>query len=260
MISIDLAGQNAVVFGVANKNSIAWSIVQKLSEAGVRLALPYLGEKLGDRVRKLAQELPQEPILVECDVTKEEQVEAVFERIAQEMGSLDMLVHSIAFANRSDLEGHFKDTSRDGYLLAMEISAFSLLRLMHHAEPLMSENGGSVIALTYMASQRTVGNYNVMGSAKAALEHAVRQLAYELGPKNIRVNAISAGPVNTLSARGIGGFKTMLEANAERACLKRNITVDEVGNAGLFLLSPMSSGITAETLYVDAGFNTVQLS
>ncbi len=260
MISIDLTDKNAIVFGVANKNSIAWSIASKLSEAGARLALPYLGEKLGSRVSKLAADLPRNPILIDCDVTKDEQVQAAFETIGKQMGRVDILVHSIAFANREDLDGHFKDTSRGGYLLAMEISAYSLLRLMHHAEPLMAEQGGSVLAMTYMASQRTVGNYNVMGSAKAALEHGVRQLAYELGPKNIRINAISAGPVNTLSARGIGGFSRMLEENADRACLKRNITVDEVGNAALFLLSPMASGITAEILYVDAGYNTVQLS
>ncbi len=258
MISIDLTGKNAVVFGVANKNSIAWSVASKLSQAGARLALPYLGEKLGARVTKLAATLPNDPLLLDCDVTNDAQLSAAFESIQQQMGRIDIMVHSIAFANREDLEGHFKDTSRDGYLMALEISAYSLLRLLHHAEPLMTE-GGSVVAMTYMASQRTIGNYNVMGSAKAALEHAVRQLAYELGPKNIRVNAISAGPVNTLSARGIASFKRMLDENAERACLKRNITVEEVGNAALFLLSPLASGITAETLYVDAGFNTVQL-
>ena len=255
VIGIDLAGRNGLILGVANKRSLAWAIAERLNAAGMRLALTYAGERLQGSVEKLAAELT-DPLVLPCDVTDDAQVAALFERIGSEMGHLDSLVHSVAFARKEDLEGHFRDTSREGWRTALEISAYSLVSCMHHATPLMeaSDRGGSVITLSYIAAERAMPNYNVMGSAKAALEHATRQLALELGPKQIRVNAISAGPVSTLSARGIGDFNVMLKHHRERACLQRNITPQEVGDTALFLLSDMGSGITGETLHVDAGY------
>ena len=254
MYTLDLSGKTGVVFGVANHRSLAWHIAGRLHEAGARLAFTYLGDRLKDKVGQLASTLPGS-LLLPCDVTKDEEISRAFETIGSELGKVDYLVHSVAFANREDLEGAFIETSRSGFRLAMEISAYSLVRLAKEAAPLMESEGGSILTLTYMASQRVVPSYNVMGSAKAALEHEVRQLAYELGPKGIRVNAISAGPVNTLSARGISGFTDMLQATREKAPLKRNIEPAEVASAALFLLSEMGSGVTGEVLYVDAGYN-----
>lgn len=254
MFTLDLKGTCGVIFGVANHRSLAWSIAQSLSEAGARLAFSYAGERLKEKVEGLAAGLPGSLVLP-CDVTRDEDIAAVFARIRQEFGRLDYVVHSVAFANKEDLEGDFLSTTRQGFHLAMDISAFSLVRILKEAEPLLAERGGSAITLTYMASQRVVPSYNVMGSAKAALEHEVRQLAYELGPKRIRVNAISAGPINTLSARGISGFMDMLHVSREKAPLRRNIDPAEVGRAALFLLSEMGSGVTGETLYVDAGYS-----
>lgn len=254
MLTIDLSGNTGVVFGVANHRSLAWSIARHLHQAGARLAFTYAGERLREMVEPLAGSLDGS-ILIECDVTKDEQIARVFAELAERFGRLDYLVHSVAFANKEDLEGDFINTSRAGFHLAMDISAYSLVRLAREALPLMQKQGGAILTLTYNASQRVVPSYNVMGSAKAALEHEVRQLAYEMGPKKIRVNAISAGPVSTLSARGISGFVDMLQLSREKAPLRRNIEPDEVGKAALFLLSDLASGITGEVLYVDAGFN-----
>jgi len=257
MRTIDLSGKVALVLGVANKRSLAWAIADALGQAGCSLALTYQGERLQKNVLELAQKYPDTPVLA-CDVNSDEQIEGVFDRIEKDRGRLDVLVHSIAFARREDLEGEFLKTSRQGWRTALEISAYSFVRLTSLAVPLMKE-GGSVMALTYLASQRVVPKYNVMGSAKAALEHGVRQLASELGPRNIRVNAISAGPVPTLSARGISGFSDMAAHHREHAPLGRNIEPREVGDAGLFLASDLASGITGEILYVDAGYNIMAI-
>jgi len=254
MFTLDLTGQIGVVFGVANHRSLAWTIAQQLHAAGARLVFTYAGERLREKVTSLAQTLEGSHV-VSCDVTRDEDIARVFAEVGERHGKVNCLVHSVAFANKEDLEGDFVDTSRSGFHLAMDISAYSLIRIVHEARPLLEKEGGTVVTLTYNASQRVVPSYNVMGSAKAALEHAVRQLAYELGPANIRVNAISAGPVNTLSARGISGFIDMLQVARDKAPLRRGIEPPEVGAAALFLLSGMSSGITGETLYVDAGYN-----
>ncbi len=240
--------------GVANHRSLSWAIAQDLHRAGARVCLSYQGERLKAAVEELAGEIPG-ALLLECDVTQDASVDAVADRLRQEWGSLEMLVHGIAFARKEDLEGSFAATPREGFQLALEISAFSLLNVTQRMLPLLEVNGASVVTLSYLAAERAVPNYNVMGTAKAALEQIVRQLALELGPKNIRVNAVSAGPASTLAARGIHGFTEMLKKHAERAPLKRNITKEEVGSAGLFLLSDMGSGITGEIMYVDAGYN-----
>lgn len=255
MVTIDLTGTNGVVFGVANHRSLGWAIAEQLARAGARLAFAYQNERFRDTVAKLTADLPG-TLLVECDVTNDLALEKAFDKIGWEFGSLNYLVHSVAFARKEELEGDFRNTSREGYHLAHDVSAFSLIPMARLATPLMEKaGGGSMVALSYVAAERVMPNYNVMGSAKAALEHAVRQLAYELGGRNIRVNTISAGPVNTLSARGISGFTTMMGESRERAPLRRNITAEEVGKAGLFLLSDLASGVTGETLYVDAGYN-----
>jgi len=252
MRSIDLSGKCALVTGVANHRSLAWAIAQALGEAGCRLAFTYQGDRLKDGVTELASKFPGSPVLA-CDVAKDEDMDALFARLQEEWGRLDVFIHSIAFAPKSELEGEFRKTTRAGWNQALEVSAFSFVALAHRAAALMSE-GGSMLTLTFQASQRVFPNYNVMGSAKAALEHAVRQLAFELGPSNIRVNAVSAGPVSTLSARGVSGFTGMLTENRERAPLKRNIEAREVADASLFLCSPMASGITGQILHVDAGY------
>ena len=253
MYSIDLKGRGALVMGVANHRSLSWAIAQHLHQAGARLCLTYAGERLKDMVGELAATLPG-TLLLECDVTRDASIAAVRDRLASEWGAIECLVHGIAFARKEDLEGTFVDTPREGFQLALEVSAFSLLNVTRHVLPLLEKNGASIVTLSYLAAERAVPSYNVMGSAKAVLEQSVRQLAYELGPKNIRVNALSAGPVSTLAARGIHGFTDMLKKHAEKAPLKRNITKEEVGKAGLFLLSDLASGITGETLYVDAGY------
>jgi enoyl-[acyl-carrier protein] reductase I len=252
--AIDLRGRAALVTGVANQRSLAWAIAEALGEAGCRLAFFYQGERLERNVAELASRWADSR-LFPCDVTNDDQMDSAFGSLAREFGRLDVLVHSIAFARREDLEGEFHKTSREGFRVALEVSAFSLLALVNRSIPLMEKDGGSVIALTFQASQWVFPNYNVMGSAKAALEHAVRQLAFELGPKNIRVNAISAGPVPTLSARGISGFTSMLSHHRQLAPLKRNIEPREVADTALFLASPLASGITGSTLYVDAGYH-----
>jgi len=254
MYTIDLANRHALVMGVANHRSLSWAIAQSLSQAGATICLTYAGERLKSTVEELAATIPG-TLVLECDVTKDASIDAVSERLGREWGSIEMFVHGIAFARKEDLEGMFVATSREGFQLALEVSAYSLLNVTNRLLPLLEKNGASLVTLSYLAAERAVPSYNVMGSAKAVLEQSVRQLAYELGPKNIRVNAISAGPVSTLAARGIHGFTDMLKKHAEKAPLKRNITKDEVGKAGLFLLSDLGSGVTGEVLMVDAGYS-----
>jgi enoyl-[acyl-carrier protein] reductase I len=254
MYGIDLSGKHALVMGVANHRSLSWAIAQHLHQAGAKLCLTYLNDRMKPLVEKTAAEIP-DALLLECDVARDETIDAVAKRLETEWGSVEMLVHGIAFANKEDLEGDFVATSRAGYQMTLDISAYSLLNVTHRILPLLEKNGGSIVTLSYLAAERAVPSYNIMGTAKAALEQSVRQLAFELGPKGIRVNAVSAGPVSTLAARGIHGFTGMLKDHAERAPLKRNVTKEEVGAAGLFLLSPMGSGITGEIMYVDAGYN-----
>lgn len=246
------------VAGVANHRSIAWAVAKALDREGARLALGYLGERELEAIEPLLEQLRTPPLLVQCDATNEDSVGLAFDTAGKELGQLDCLVHAIAFANRQDLVGRFADTSLDGYQLALGTSAYTLNTLTRAAEPLMSDSAG-VVALTYLGSIRAIRNYNVMGVAKAALESGVRYLASELGEKNIRVNALSAGPIRTLAARGIGDLNSMLRNHAERAALKRNNTVDEVGDAALFLCSSMSRGITGEVIYCDAGYRIMGL-
>ena len=248
-----MAGKKGVVLGVANDRSIAWAIAQILGQAGARLALVYQDERLKDRVTRLADTL-ENPLLVQCDATDDDQIAALFQAVEESFGDLTFLVHSIAYANREDLGGNFSETSREGFRVALEVSAYSLLPLVKHAAPLMRE-GGSIVTMTFHASQRVYPGYNVMGTAKAALEHEVRQLAAEFGERGIRLNAISAGPLETLAARGISGFTDMRRHYAEKAAMKRNINVEEVANAALFLCSDLSTGITGSVIPVDAGYH-----
>lgn len=254
-----LEGKTGVVFGVANSRSIAWGIAQSLHDAGMRLAFTYQGDRLKESVEKLTSSY-KDALLLPCDVGADWQIETVFKEIESKFGRLDTLVHSVAFAPREDLEGEFINTSRHGFKTAHEISAFSLVRLTKYAAPLMEHNGGgSVIAMTYYGAEKAVEGYNVMGVAKASLEASVRYLAANLGPKNIRVNAISAGPVNTLAARGIKRFTTMLKHHASKAPLRRNVELREIGDTALFLASDMSTAITGEIMFVDCGYNIVGL-
>jgi enoyl-[acyl-carrier protein] reductase I len=253
-----LEGKTGIVFGVANKRSIAWAIAQALAREGMRLAFTYQGERLKESVEELAGTLENTSLILPCDVTNDSEIDAVFKAVDEQFGRLDALVHSVAFAPREDLENDFVKTSREGFKVAHDISAYSLVALTRAALPLFEKNnGGAVVALTYLGAVKCVEGYNVMGVAKASLEASMRYLAANLGPKNVRVNAISAGPVNTLAARGIKGFTTMLKHHAEKAPLRRNVELEEVANAALFLASPMSSGITGEVLYVDCGYNIV---
>jgi enoyl-[acyl-carrier protein] reductase I len=252
-MSFSLAGRNAVVFGVANKRSIAWSIAQGLHQAGAKLAITYQNERLGLEAKDLIQDLPGAESF-QCDVSKDEEIDRLFATLKDRYGKLHVLVHSIAFAPAEELKGEFVSTSREGFRIAHDVSVYSLIALSRAAAPLM-EDGGSIITLTYYGSTRVVPRYNVMGVAKAALECSVRYLAYDLGKRKIRVNAISAGPIKTLAARGIADFSDMLKAHAERAPLQRNVDVNEVGATGVFLASDASGAITGETLYVDCGYN-----
>lgn len=254
-----LEGKTGIVFGVANKRSIAWAIAQSLSREGMRLAFTYQGDRLKESVGALTQTIPGS-LLLPCDVTNDAEIDAVYATVDQEFGRLDALLHSVAYAPKDDLENDFVKTSRDGFKLAHDISAYSLVALTRAAMPLFEKSGGgSVLALTYYGAEKAVEGYNLMGVAKASLEASVRYLAANLGPQNIRVNAISAGPVNTLAARGIKGFTGMLKHAAERSPLRRNVELEEIGNAGLFLLSGMSSAITGEVMFVDCGYNIVGL-
>jgi len=248
-----MKGKRGIVIGVANDISIAWGIAQQLHAAGAELAFTYLNEALEKRVRPLAESLGSK-IILPCDVASDEQIKEVFVELEKQWGEIDFVVHAVAFANREDLKRPFYETSRDGFALAMDISAYSLLPVTRYAVPLM-KNGGSVISLTYLGAVRTIPNYNVMGVAKAALEASTRYLAAELGEKNIRVNAISAGPIKTLAASGIGKFKEKLKMMDDKAPLRRTVTQDEVGKSALYLLSDLGSGVTGEIHYVDAGYN-----
>lgn len=243
-----------IIFGVANKRSIAWATALSLHQAGAHLAFTYQGERLKENVASLTANAMPDSLLLPCDVTKQDQVDATFKQVADQFGRLDFLIHSIAYAPREALEGEFLDTSREAFLTALEISAYSLAQLARGVTPLMTE-GGSIVSMTYYGAEKVVAGYNVMGVAKAALEASTRYLAYDLGPRNIRVNAISAGPIQTLSARGVSDFTTMMKHHAERAPLRRNVEAGEVGNTALFLCSPLSSGITGEVIHVDCGYN-----
>jgi enoyl-[acyl-carrier protein] reductase I len=257
MYPIDLEGKAGIVFGIANERSIAWAIAQVLHQAGARLAVAYQNERVRSRVEKLVDGWADTPV-IECDVSSDDNVARTFETVGTGLGRLDAIVHSIAFANREDLRSPYIETGREGFRLALDVSAYSLVAVARHAAPLMSE-GGSITAMTYQAADRVFPGYNVMGTAKAALENAVKQLAYDLGPQNVRVNAISAGPLETLSARAVSGFMDMKKVHADRAPMKRNITADEVAKTALFLSSDMSSGITGEIVHVDTGYNIMGL-
>lgn len=249
-----MTGKRGVVFGVANDKSIAWGIAQQLRAAGAELAFTYLNEALEKRVRPLAESLDSE-IILPCDVQNEKEIAAVFNELKEQWGQIDFVVHAIAFANREDLKQPFSQTSREGFRLALDISAYSLVAVTRGALPVLKE-GGSIVTMTYLGAVRSVPAYNVMGVAKAALEASVRYLAAELGEKQIRVNAVSAGPIKTLAASGIGGFKEKLRIAEERSPLKRLVTQEDVGKAALYLLSDLASGVTGEVHYVDAGFST----
>jgi enoyl-[acyl-carrier protein] reductase I len=250
-----MTGKRGIIFGLANDMSIAWGIAQQLKAAGATLAFTYLNEALEKRVRPLAESLDAELILP-CDLARDGDVEAVFKTVEKTWGSIDFVVHAVAFANREDLKNPFSQTSREGFALALDISAYTLVAVTRGAAPLM-KNGGSIVTMTYLGAQRAVPNYNVMGVAKAALEASVRYLAAELGEKGIRVNAISAGPIKTLAASAVGQFKEKLKMMDERAPLRRTVSQDEVGKSALYLLSDLASGVTGETHFVDAGFNFV---
>jgi enoyl-[acyl-carrier protein] reductase I len=251
----DLTGKHGLVLGVANKRSIAWAIAQAAGASGARLALTYQGERLEENVRDLSEKLDS-PLVMPCDVTNDQQVAELVAAIDREFGGLDFLVHAAAFAPQAELKNPFVETSREGFRIALDVSAYSLIALTRAVLPLMERRGGgSVVTLTYLGSQRVFTNYNVMGVAKAALEASVRYLASDLGTKNIRVNAVSAGPVKTLAAMGISGFSDILQVYRERSPMRRNIEVGEVADAALFLLGPQSRGITGEILFVDAGFH-----
>lgn len=255
MIEIDLKGKRGLVMGVANAHSLGWAIAERLRAAGAELAFSYQGERLKESLEKLTKDMSGTR-LSQCDVTREEDLEATFGDLKSAWGGLDFVVHAIAFAPRPAMDGRYIETTRQDWLTALDISAYSLVAVARHAEPLLNE-GGSMVTLTYYASEKVVPKYNVMGIAKSALEASVRYLAYELGKKQVRVNAVSAGPVRTVAARSIPGFMKMYSKVSGIAPLGRNVTHEEVGNLGLFLLSPFSSGITGETIYVDAGYHVM---
>ena len=249
----DLKGRTAVVFGVANKRSIAWAIAQGLHAAGANLAITYQNERLEQEAKDLILSLLGAEAYM-CDVSKDEEITRLFSTLKERHGKLHTLVHSVAYAPADELKGDFINTSREGFRVALDVSVYSLVAVARAAAPLM-EDGGSIVTMTYYASEKVVPRYNVMAVAKAGLECSVRYLAYELGKKRIRVNAISAGPIKTLAARGIAGFGDMLKEHEERAPLGRRVEVEEVGNTGVFLASDASSGITGEVIYVDCGYN-----
>jgi enoyl-[acyl-carrier protein] reductase I len=254
-----LEGRRGLVLGVANKRSIAWGIAQAVHREGARLALTYQGERLAENVRELARQL-RDPLVVPCDVTRDEDLKSVAAAVKAEFGGLDFVVHAVAFALREELDGEFLATSREGYRVAQDISSYSLTALARETAPLMEGRGGSIVTLSYLGGERVVPHYNVMGVAKAALEMSVRYLAADLGPRGIRVNAISAGPIKTLAASGVHGLSKMLEYHRTHAPLRRNTEQDEVGDAALFLLSPLSRGITGEVIHVDGGFHVMGMA
>ncbi len=253
----DLAGKHGLIVGIANKWSIAWAIARAVARDGARLAVTYQGERFADSVRELTSELDR-PLLLPCDVTSDAQVADLFQEVDREFGGLDFVLHGAAYAPREELSRPFLETSREGFRIALDVSAYSLISLARGAAPLMARRGGgSIVTLTYLGSQRVFPNYNVMGVAKAALESTMRYLAADLGRQNIRVNAVSAGPIRTLAASGISGFSGILQVYRDRSPLGRSVEVDEVAQAGRFLLGPESQGITGEILMVDAGFHAM---
>ena len=255
----ELAGTHGLIIGVANKRSIAWAIAKAVSDAGARLAVTYQGERLEENVRELAVDLA-DPLVLPLDVSSDEQIQDVANRCGEAFGGLDFVVHGAAFAPRDELTRPFVDTSREGFRLALDVSAYSLIAVAHATAPLLEKRGGgSILTLTYLGSERVFPNYNVMGVAKAALEASMRYLAADLGPRNIRVNAISAGPIKTLAASGIGGFSGILQVYRERSPMKRNTETSEVADAARFLLGPGGRGISGEVLMVDAGYHIMGL-
>ncbi|WP_110113395.1 enoyl-ACP reductase FabI [Bacillus sp. CGMCC 1.16541] len=257
MRGLSLENRTFVVMGVANKRSIAWGIARSLHEAGARLVFTYAGERLEKNVRELADTLDRnDSIILPCDVTNDEEIQTCFNEIKEQVGAIHGLAHCIAFAKGEDLEGEYVDTSREGFLLAHNISSYSLTAVSKAAKELMTE-GGSIVTLTYLGGERVVENYNVMGVAKASLEASVKYLASDLGKHNIRVNAISAGPIRTLSAKGISGFNAILKDIEERAPLRRTTTPEEVGDTAVFLFSDLARGITGENIHVDSGFHII---
>jgi len=254
-----LEGKHGLVLGVANKRSIAWGIARAAQREGARLALTYQGERLERNVRQLAEDL-EDPLLLPCDVTRDEDLKGVADGVRQEFGGLDFVVHAVAFALREELDGEFVGTSREGYRVAQDISSYSLTALARETAPLMEGRGGSIVTLSYLGGERVVPHYNVMGVAKAALEMSVRYLAADLGPRGIRVNAISAGPIKTLAASGVHGLSKMLEYHRTHAPLRKNTEQEEVGDVAVFLLSPLSRGLTGEVLHVDGGFHVMGMA
>ena len=248
-----LDGKTGIVFGVANKRSIAWAIAQAWAREGAKLAFTYQGERLKENVAELAGTFGPNTLILPCDVTKDDEIAAVFSSVGEKFGKLNLLLHSVAYAPKEALEGEFINTAREAFRVAHDVSAYSLVALARAAAPLMTD-GGSIVAMSYYGAEKVVPHYNVMGVAKAALEASTRYLAYDLGPKKIRVNCISAGPVNTLAARGIAGFTEMLKHYEAHAPLKRNVLPDELGATGVFLASEGAAAITGQTLYVDAGY------
>lgn len=250
-----LDGKRALIFGVANDHSIAWGIARALRREGAEIALSYGAPNLERRVRPLAEEVGAR-VVVPCDVSRDDEIDAAFARVTEAWSGIDILVHAVAFAQRDDLKNPFIETSREGFRVALDISAYSLVALARAARPHM-EPGGSILTLSYFGAEKVLPNYNVMGVAKAALEASVRYLAWDLGPHGVRVNAISAGPIRTLSSAGVSGFKDMMRHHAERAPLRQNVSLDDVGNAAVYLCSDLGSGVTGEVLHVDAGYNIV---
>ncbi len=252
-----MAGKKGIIFGVSNKRGIAYGIAKALHDNGAEIAFTYANESMKSRVSPIAEEM-NSPIIEECDVTNEEHLSRVFSKVKDQFETLDFVIHAVAFANREDITGNFSDISRAGWDLALGVSAYSLVAVSKHARPLLKE-GSSIITLSYIGGERAVPNYNIMGVAKAALEASVRYLASEFGPDGIRVNAISAGPVRTLAAKGIGGFDVLLKVNQVRSPMKRNITLEEVGNSALYLASDLSTAVSGETHHVDCGFHSIAL-
>ncbi|HZM52317.1 MAG TPA: enoyl-ACP reductase [Vicinamibacteria bacterium] len=254
-----LEGKTGLILGIANKRSLAWGIAQSVAREGARLAVTYQGERLEENVRDLAAGLDR-PVILPCDVSKDEDLEALAASVKNELGGLDFVVHAVAYAMREELDGEFVNTSREGYRMAQDISSYSLTALVRRTAPLMEGRGGSVVTLTYLGGERVVPHYNVMGVAKAALECSVRYLAADLGPRGIRVNAISAGPIKTIAASGVHGISKMLEYHRAQAPLRKNTEQEEVGDAALFLVSRLSRGITGEVLHVDGGFHVMGMA
>src|SRR5688572_24273626 len=254
-----LEGKTGLILGIANKRSLAWGIAQSVAREGARLAVTYQGERLKENVQDLAVNL-KDPVILPCDVSRDEDLDALADSVKKEMGGIDFVVHAVAFALREELDGEFLNTSREGYRIAQEISSYSFTALARRTAPLMEGRAGSLVTLSYLGGERVVPHYNVMGVAKAALNMSVRYLANDLGPKGIRVNAISAGPIKTLAAAGIHGLSRMLEFHRTRAPLRKNPELEEVGDTALFLLSHLGRGVTGEVIHVDGGFHVLGMS